>query len=167
MPNEYELKPQHDARKSFYGKARVRVDDDGNKFLISYGTPVMYWDAKTKTLHRLIAGWTDPNGKYVTWSSTTGRLSAHLVVGGNAGGLQAPAEAAEGDRTGRQRVFRRTVYGRDPLWGRGLQSRPGCGKPSVSGPHRNEKGWLVGALFEGGLFYLLCRKVLQGPALRI
>ena len=73
MPNEYELMPKYDARKSFYGKARVRVDDDGNRFLISYGTPVMWWDAKTKTLHRLCAGWTDPNGKYVTWASTTGR----------------------------------------------------------------------------------------------
>lgn len=73
MPREYELMPQHDARKSFYGKARVRVDDDGNRFLISYGTFVMWWDAKTKNLHRLCAGWTDPKGKYVTWASTTGR----------------------------------------------------------------------------------------------
>lgn len=65
MPNEYELMPQHDARASFYGKARVRVDDDGNKFLISYTTPVMWWNAKTKTLHRL--------DTYYGWSSTTGR----------------------------------------------------------------------------------------------
>jgi hypothetical protein len=65
MPNEYELMPKYDARKSFYGKARVRVDDDGNRFLISYGTPVMWWDAKTKTLHRL--------DTYYGWSSTTGR----------------------------------------------------------------------------------------------
>lgn len=78
MPREYELMPQYDARKSFYGKARVRVDDDGNKFLISYGLPVMYWDAKTKNLHRLVRGWTDPKGKYVTWSSTTGRHIAEF-----------------------------------------------------------------------------------------
>lgn len=76
--NEYELKPQYDARKSFYGKARVRVDDDGNRFLISYGTPVMRWDARTKNLHRLCAGWTNTEGKYVTWSSTTGRHVAEF-----------------------------------------------------------------------------------------
>lgn len=73
MPNEYGLTTRYDARKSFYEKARVRVDNDGNKFLISYGTPVMWWDAKTKNLHRLCAGWTNPKGKFVTWSSTTGR----------------------------------------------------------------------------------------------
>ena len=78
MPNEYELMPQYDARKSFYGRARVRVDDHGNRFLISYGTPFMWWDAKTKTLHRLCAGWTDPKGRYVTWSSTTGRHVAEF-----------------------------------------------------------------------------------------
>lgn len=78
MPNEYELMPKYDARKSFYGKARVRVDDHGNRFLISYGVPVMYWDAKTKNLHRVCAGWTDPKGKYVTWSSTTGRHIAEF-----------------------------------------------------------------------------------------
>lgn len=65
MPNEYELIPQHDACKSFYGKARVRVDDDGNKFLFSYGTPVMYWDAKTKNLHGLWDGWSSTTGRHV------------------------------------------------------------------------------------------------------
>ena len=78
MPNEYELMPKYDARASFYGKARVRVDDDGNKFLFSYGTPVMWWNAKTKTLHRLCAGWTNPRGQYVTWASTTGRHIAEF-----------------------------------------------------------------------------------------
>ena len=66
MPREYELMPQHDARKSFYGKARVRVDDDGNKFLISYGTFVMWWDAKTKNLHRLWDSWSSTTGRHVT-----------------------------------------------------------------------------------------------------
>ena len=66
MPNEYELTPQYDGRESFYRKARVRVDDDGNKFLISYGTPVMYWDAKTKNLHRLWDGWSSTTGRHVT-----------------------------------------------------------------------------------------------------
>ena len=78
MPDEYELMPKHDARQSFYGKARVRVDDYGNQCLYSYGTPVMWWDAKTKTLHRLCAGWTNPKGQYVTWASTTGRHIAEF-----------------------------------------------------------------------------------------
>ena len=65
MPNEYELMPQHDARKSFYWKARVRVDDDGNKALISYGTPVMWWDAGTMNLHRLWDGWSSTTGRHI------------------------------------------------------------------------------------------------------
>lgn len=65
MPNDYELMPQYTRGKSFYGKARVRVDDDGNKFLISYATPVMWWDAKTKTLHRLWDGWSSTTGHHI------------------------------------------------------------------------------------------------------
>ena len=65
MPREYELKPQHDACKSFYGKARVRVDDDGNKFLISYGTPVCWIDAATGNFHRLWDGWSSTTGRHV------------------------------------------------------------------------------------------------------
>ena len=65
MPNEYKLMPMYDARKSFYGKARVRVDDNGNKFLVSYGTPVMWWDAKTQSLHRLWNGWSSTTGRHI------------------------------------------------------------------------------------------------------
>ena len=65
MPNEYELMPQYDARKSFYRRARVRVDDDGNRFLISYETPVMWWDAKTQILHRLWDGWSSTTGRHI------------------------------------------------------------------------------------------------------
>lgn len=36
---EYELTPQYDSRKSFYGKARVR-NNDGDLELISYTTRV-------------------------------------------------------------------------------------------------------------------------------
>lgn len=36
---EYELMPQYDSRKSFYGKARVR-NNDGDLELISYSTRV-------------------------------------------------------------------------------------------------------------------------------
>lgn len=35
----YNQKPM-DSHKSFYGKAKVRVLDDGSKVLYSYGTPV-------------------------------------------------------------------------------------------------------------------------------
>ncbi len=35
-----ELTPQHDSRKSFYGKALVDDDGKGAKTLLSYNTPV-------------------------------------------------------------------------------------------------------------------------------
>lgn len=37
---EHELKPTN-GRKSFYGKAIVKVDDDGTETLLSYGTPII------------------------------------------------------------------------------------------------------------------------------
>ena len=47
----YELSPQHDARKSFYGKAHVVTDDDGTQILYSYNTPVIELkDGKVKLL---------------------------------------------------------------------------------------------------------------------
>lgn len=36
----YDLSTQYDSRASFYGKARVEVDDHGNKILTSYTTVV-------------------------------------------------------------------------------------------------------------------------------
>lgn len=36
----YELIPTN-GRKSFYGKARVRVEDDGTETLFSYDTPII------------------------------------------------------------------------------------------------------------------------------
>lgn len=36
----YDLKPQYDSRKSFYGKAKVYNDDKGHLILASYGTKV-------------------------------------------------------------------------------------------------------------------------------
>jgi hypothetical protein len=36
----YELKPQYDSRKSFYGKANVYRDDEGKILLMSYSTIV-------------------------------------------------------------------------------------------------------------------------------
>lgn len=35
-----ELQPEYDRRKSFYGKARVEVKDNGDKLLWSYNTMV-------------------------------------------------------------------------------------------------------------------------------
>lgn len=37
---EYELHPAN-GRKSFYGKAVVKVDDDGTETLLSYDTPII------------------------------------------------------------------------------------------------------------------------------
>lgn len=51
-----------DGRKSFYGKAKVRIDDDGTETLFSYDTPIIE-RRPDGTLNRL---WYD-------WSSTTGR----------------------------------------------------------------------------------------------
>lgn len=36
----YDLEPQHDRRKSFYGKAKVYKDDKGHLLLMSYSTIV-------------------------------------------------------------------------------------------------------------------------------
>ena len=36
----YNLNCRYDSRKSFYGKARIMIDDDGIKYLISYNTRV-------------------------------------------------------------------------------------------------------------------------------
>lgn len=36
----YELRPKYDGRKSFYGKAQVAIDKNGEKQLFSYGTKV-------------------------------------------------------------------------------------------------------------------------------
>ena len=36
----YNLEPQYDSRKSFYGKAKVYKDDKGHLFLMSYSTIV-------------------------------------------------------------------------------------------------------------------------------
>lgn len=41
MATIYNLEPRFDSRKSFYGKAKVVVDDNGDKMLYSYGTPVV------------------------------------------------------------------------------------------------------------------------------
>lgn len=58
---KYELMPT-DGRKSFYGKAVVKVAADGTETLYSYNTPII----KRTVSGELVKLW---NG----WSTTTGR----------------------------------------------------------------------------------------------
>lgn len=64
----YELQPQYDRQKSFYKKANVYRDDEGNLLLMSYTTIVAkIQDAITtedKKPHLIINGW---------YSATTAR----------------------------------------------------------------------------------------------
>ena len=63
----YDLTPQRDSRKSFYGKAKVMINDDDSETLYSYDTPIM---TRTK----------DGNYKkhWDGWSNTTGRHIAEF-----------------------------------------------------------------------------------------
>lgn len=58
---QYELTPA-DGRKSFYGKAVVKVADDGTETLYSYDTPII----KRTPAGELVKLWED-------WTATTGR----------------------------------------------------------------------------------------------
>lgn len=60
---KYELMP-NDSHKSFYGKARVIVDDDGTETLISYNTPVMKRTPDGQ-LVRLWWGWSATTGRHI------------------------------------------------------------------------------------------------------
>ena len=59
----YELKPTT-SQKSFYGKAIVQVDSNGNETLYSYNTPIIkkYVDG---TYKKLWDGWTATTGKHI------------------------------------------------------------------------------------------------------
>lgn len=59
----YELKPIT-SQKSFYSKAVVQVDDDGNETLYSYGTPIIEKLADG-TYKKLWDGWTATTGKHI------------------------------------------------------------------------------------------------------
>ena len=59
---EYELKP-NDGHKSFYGKARVTVNNDGTEMLWSYRTMIMARH-QDGSIERYYIG---------PWSATTGR----------------------------------------------------------------------------------------------
>ncbi len=54
----YDMRPEYDSRKSFYGKARVDEKPNGTKILWSYSTPVcMIKDGKATLLTRGYYGW--------------------------------------------------------------------------------------------------------------
>lgn len=59
----YDLKPT-DSRKSFYGKARVIVEDNGTETLYSYETAVVKRTAAGE-LVRLWAGWSATTGRHI------------------------------------------------------------------------------------------------------
>ena len=55
---QYDLKPQYDSRKSFYGKAWVDDKGNGTKVLYSYRTPVVrIEDGKVTLLRKGYLGW--------------------------------------------------------------------------------------------------------------
>lgn len=60
---KYELIPTT-GQKSFYGKAIVVADNNGNETLYSYNTPIIKRD-KSGNLERLYAGWSQTTGKHV------------------------------------------------------------------------------------------------------
>lgn len=63
MKNVYELMP-NDSHKSFYGKARVIVNNDGSETLISYSTAVITRNIDG-SLTRLWSGWSATTGRHI------------------------------------------------------------------------------------------------------
>lgn len=59
----YDLTPK-DGRKSFYGKAKVYIADDGTETLYSYNTPIIQKTAESE-LVRLWDGWTATTGRHI------------------------------------------------------------------------------------------------------
>ena len=60
---KYELFPT-DRRKSFCRKAIVKVDNNGNETLYSYGTPIIKRDT-SGNLERLYGGWSATTGRHI------------------------------------------------------------------------------------------------------
>jgi len=59
----YESTPT-DGRKSFYGKAKVIIDEAGNETLYSYDTPIIKRTAAGE-LVKLWEGWTATTGRHI------------------------------------------------------------------------------------------------------
>ena len=60
---KYELMP-NDGHKSFYKKAIVMENDNGDKILLSYGTPVIELTSDGQ-LFRLWGGWSATTGRHI------------------------------------------------------------------------------------------------------
>lgn len=60
----YDLIPT-DGRKSFYGKAKVFIEDDGTETLYSYNTPIIKRTAAGE-LVRIWDGWSATTGRHIT-----------------------------------------------------------------------------------------------------
>lgn len=61
----YELKPSHEQnQKSFYGKARVQIDNKGTAFLYSYNTLILSKDINGNYI-RYWDGWSQTTGKHI------------------------------------------------------------------------------------------------------
>ena len=59
----YELTPDN-GRKSFYGKAKVYIDENGTETLYSYGTPILR-RGKGGNLVKLWGGWSATTGRHI------------------------------------------------------------------------------------------------------
>lgn len=59
----YELMPTN-GRKSFYGKAKVQVSDNGNETLYSYDTPIITRTPKGELI-KLWNNWTCTTGNHI------------------------------------------------------------------------------------------------------
>ena len=59
----YELRPT-DGRQSFYGKALVQVEENGEKILYSYLTKICSKDKNGK-IKRCYDGWTQTTGRHI------------------------------------------------------------------------------------------------------
>lgn len=59
----YDLIP-HDGRKSFCGKARVKVEDNGTETLYSYNIPIIKRTAAGE-LVKLWGGWSATTGRHI------------------------------------------------------------------------------------------------------
>lgn len=63
MTKMYDLIPC-DGHKSFYGKAKVEIKDDGTETLYSYNTPIIRRNPD-RTLKRLWFDWSATTGKHI------------------------------------------------------------------------------------------------------
>lgn len=60
----YELTPTNN-QASFYGKAKVVIDDDGTETLLSYDTPIIERTADGKLNRLWFSDWTATTGRHI------------------------------------------------------------------------------------------------------